>query len=384
MKKELTIGLLVAALTIGLASTATAQEETSDVDVEVSSDVAIDVRPSALDYTSTDDFDALNPGAERRVSDEGFEHIELENIGSESLDEIYAQATMHDEDAFANPDNDHNTGNFVTVSTETATSESYDIGGLNDFEEHLHVNRVEYYEDNPPTYLSTLEEGDTIVDDGDADLFDVDDIDVARYRVGGAEYFVVVYSDSNNGEVAARIGDTPHTSTELGTVDFTNEGTDYTQEDGLETENPTADVFRITGQDLVSFDENEFEGGSLINDGNADLGDSELDEEDDSTEVREYNLYLDQDFGQTIRTNLNVALDSPQTDEEGDPEWSLSEETTGAQTYIVDASNDENDALQPGENFPVDIGVQVPLGVDQTTVTPGTVTILASEFEDTS
>ena len=354
------------------------EEETSEVDVEVSSDVAIDVRPTNLDYTSAGDEGALDPGTERFVSDEGLEHLELENIGSEVLNEIYATSEMHENDPFADPGEDHITGNFVTLSTQTfSEDDSYDISGVNEITENHYSTRVEYYEETPPTYLSTNDEDDSI--DMDDASFTADEVDVGRLRVGDVEYFFVAYTDGDNGEAVLRIGDTPHTPTELGTIDFTNEGDDYTQYDtetgSLDSDSSGADdVFQAENQDLVSFDADEYDGDSLINDGSSDVSGSSI-EDDEDTEERSYNLYLDQNENdKLIRARWDTEVQSPTGD------WTTDQTDSESQSFILE-TGDEDAALQPGENFPVDVGVQVPLGVDLDTVEPGTVTIIASEFE---
>lgn len=371
-KVALTLGLTVA-LAIGMTSSVTAQQQQdSNVTVEVSSDIAIDVRPSSLAYTSNGEEGALDPGAKRRVSDEDFEHLELENIGSEPLDEIYMQSTMQANDAFADPNQNHSTGNFVTVSTETAQGDAnIDVPGLIDLQNHHYINRVEYFEDSPPTYITT-EEGD--YERGDSTTFSVSETNIGRLRVGEAEYFFVVYSSSNNDDVAMRVGNTPHTPTQLGTVDFSNSGGDYTSYDNMTDDEPNTDVFRASGQDLVSFNSSIYTGDQLISDGTASVSSTSVDG-DSETETRSYNLYVDTSNDQVIRTKLNTDVSSPQDS------WDASETTTGQQSYLVDAGNTESEALQPGENFPVDIGVQVPLGVDAETVEQGTVTVKASQWQ---
>lgn len=374
-KVALTLGLTVA-LAIGMTSSVTAQQQQdSNVTVEVSSDIAIDVRPSSLAYTSNGEEGALDPGAKRRVSDEDFEHLELENIGSEPLDEIYMQSTMQANDAFADPNQNHSTGNFVTVSTETAQGDAnIDVPGLIDLQNHHYINRVEYFEDSPPTYITT-EEGD--YERGDSTTFSVSETNIGRLRVGEAEYFFVVYSSSNNDDVAMRVGNTPHTPTQLGTVDFSNSGGDYTSYDNMTDDEPNTDVFRASGQDLVSFNSSIYTGDQLISDGTASVSSTSVDG-DSETETRSYNLYVDTSNDQVIRTKLNTDVSSPQ--DSGDT-WDASETKTGQQSYLVDAGNTESEALQPGENFPVDIGVQVPLGVDAETVEQGTVTVKASQWQ---
>lgn len=347
-----------------------AEEEQSSVDVEISEDVALDVRPTEISYT---DGNSLEPGEVQRESDEDFEHLELENIGSEPLDEIFAEADMHENNAFADPGNDHSTGNFITVSTEQATADG-EVGGLNDLETHHYVNRVEYFENTPPTYIQVAEESVDV----DGVTIDPDEsaTQVGRFRVGDVEYFFVLYEDDSADDVGIRIGDTPHTSTDLGTFDFTGDDGDYSEYTPDDTE--ASDVFDIEGQELLSFDsesENFDEETSLITDGGEDAPQDLLDEED--TEVRQYDMYFDTDGELVVRTSVNVFPSHPDGSS-----WELDDQSGLSSSYLVDAADEaEDEALQPGQNMPLDVGVQVPLGVDQDTVTQGSITVQASAFE---
>jgi hypothetical protein len=88
-----------------------------------------------------------------------------------------------------------------------------------------------------------------------------------------------------------------------------------------------------------------------------------------------------------VRTTFNVqqevpgGYDSEGTD--GDDNWRVPTQVDGAQEYILDATSQSN-ALQPGENFPIDFGIQVPQGVDQNAIQEGTVTVIASDSIDGS
>lgn len=390
MKKELTIAILAVGLTIGMASLATAEtlEQETEVDVEISGVTQLDVRPSSLSYTDTEDTDALSPGDARTVSDLGFEHIEVENIGSERIGNIYAQATMHDQQPFGtDTDADgnlvHNTGNFVTMSLETANRASYDFGGeLSDVDNMHYLNRVEYVEDNAPTYIQ--------VEDGDFDYGEgqdaVDEADVGRVRVGGAEYFFVVYTLDSDGTYMA-IGNAPHTSTVLGTTDFTSDGDGYSVEELDSSDTSVSDLSKISSQRFVTFDteSEDYVGQDLIADGDALIdpeddsettgeGDDEISASDITAEVRNYNLYYDEEDNFLVRSKFNVLQSAP------DEDWTADEDASGGQEYILEADS-ISESLQPGDNFPINFGVQVPQGVDQNAIEEGTVTVISETFE---
>jgi len=366
---------LVGVLAVGLTATGAADEETSEVTVDIAGTTQLDVRPSELDYTDGGEFGSeLEPGTNRTVSDDGFEHVEISNIGSEQIEEIYAEATMPDANPFGDSDNDHDTGNFITVSTATATAA--EEGEYNDnieSEDTMHfLNRVEYAEEPYPTYIQVEEDGD------------FDDYTVGRFRAGGAEYFWVLYhedgDDLQNNDFTLRIGDAPHTSTELGTTDFRDDEasdesyTEYEQDSGDVEQSPGSDRHvRVTGHEFVTFnttDDEEYEGENLIDDGEVDHDVDLLDAQE-----RSYNLYAyvdssDSEFNHIVRTRFNVEQQNPL-----DTEDRTDTTTTSAQ----DAFLSSDDGLEPGDSFPVDIGVQVPQGVDQDGVESGTMTFFATD-----
>ena len=385
MRKELTLGALALALAVGLVGTATAQDsQDSDVTVDVAQDIAIDVRPSLLQYTASGTGDALAPGEKRRVSDNDYEHIELENIGSETLDNIYVEATTAVNNSFGNQSaNDHNTGNFVTLSTETVDAGSYDVV-VNSLTDHHYVNRVEFFEDNPPTYIQTEpSDGEVTVD---SVTISNPESRVGRFRVGGAEYFFVLYSDDfdSGSDYVVRIGRNPHTPNQIGTTDFREASTGNVYESDISSTNPGGNAYFDGSVDLVAFNESNYDGGALIDSSGqaapvegSTAGNISDQNTVDDVEVREYGFYYDVGNEYVLRTAANVAPEST----DGGSSWDLTDESTKSGiNYIVNAGNTESDALVPGQNFPLDIGVEVPLGVDKDRISQGTITIRASEW----
>lgn len=390
MKKKLTITLLAITIAVGMTAIASADEgeEDTSVTVDVDEVAQVDVRPSELDFTNP----LLEPGQDRQESDGGFEHVEISNIGSVDIQEVTAEATMPTEAPFAVSSEDHNTGNFVTLSTETAETEDYDVElASGSISENTHyLNRVEYAEDNAPEYISTeLEEM------GDAS-FTPNNVDVGRFRAGGLEYFYAAYynDDMTDGsEAVLRIGNAPHTTTELGTVDFTNDGdayTEYEQSDIGETPGNELDGFygQITEHNFVVFDPDEgensedYDGEELVEDGNAIEDDESPRGELDEDFEREYNLYTHfedgSDEGHIQRTRFNTQVFDA-TDDGSDPDRS-NEESSGAQTPLIDGSGD--DALNPGQNVPINFGVQLPLGTDAEDITQGTVSFVVTADDE--
>lgn len=398
IKKQVLAGFLAVVLTLGFAvTTVSAQddEETTDVNVDIDEVAQVDVRPSALDYTDP----ALSPGDNREESDGDFEHVEIANIGSVDIEEVTAEATMPTDVPFGEPGDNHDTGNFVTLSTETADQEGYSVGladGSESTEPHL-LNRVEYAEGNPPEYISFEEDEDIEFNDA-GDTFEPSETKIGRLRAGSLEYFYVAYvnTDATDNEFNLRIGNAPHTSTQLGSVDFTNDAdadeyTEYLGEDDVgDTPGDELDGYygQITSQDLVVFDPEEgsnrddYEGESLIEDGTAIPEGDEPRDSLDEDYVREYNLYAHFEDsageGHIQRTRFNTQVFQA-TDDSSDPDRS-DETTTGAQTPLVDGTGD--DALNPGQNVPINFGVEVPLGTDASDIDSGIVTFVVTQDDE--
>lgn len=374
MKKELTIALLAVGMTIGMVTMTSAQEQDTDVDVNVSETTQLDVRPSALNYGFADST-SLEPGDSATESDDGFEHVEIANIGSERIGEISAEADMPSQNPFGtgNSSDSHITGNLVTISTATADSDAYDFGSeLYSINNPHYLNRVEYAEEPEPTYIDASENAE-----------------VGRFRVGEAEYFFAWDPDDSEQDPSSdtdtewdlRIGQTPHTSSELGTTDFTDSSDDVVTYTNTDAENPGGDTTAasyIESHQFVAFnDDNYPEGGiQLIDDtGNA----QNLDQlQDNDGEVRSYNLYLNfveqtAEPGSIVRTTANTNIEDPTSD--GDR---YGEVTSGSQQPIL-ASTTASNQLQPGQSFPVDIGIELPLGLDQDSLAEGTVTFIADQ-----
>ncbi len=396
MKKELTIGLLTVALTVGLASMASAEDiedQETDVNVTVDTVTQLDVRPSSLSYED------VAPGSEARSSQNGFEHVDIENIGSTRIREITAQATMPLDQPFgADLDSDgdtvlYDTGNFIQLSLDTAqdTDASPQITGAvsqdgdptsDDDEQQVphYVNRVEFFEENPPEYITV-----------DEDVSE--NHEIGRFREGDVEYFFQLShdgaGDTQDSDMNLRVGRAPHTSTQLGTVDF--EDGDFVEFDGdsdFEPSGGATDNYMIlesSSLELVAFDTENSDYGADTNLLNED-GEAEFDTEElEDHSVRDYDLYIhpedDDDEPHILRTRFNTQPVSPSELDDGTGNELDPLETENAQDWIFDASSADNQ-LQPGQNFPVNIGVELPQGVDQNAIENGAVTFFASEGEE--
>lgn len=382
MKKQLAITLMAALLAIGMSTTVIAEEsESSQVEIEVDSTVQLDVKPDQLDYTDVGSGadNALEPGEMVEVSDEGFEHIDVLNVGSDRLDLIDASADIPDSQPFGTEEEDgavHNTGNLVTMSLATVDEEEDFrddlVAGLNVEESNRYLNRVEFFEDNPPEFIQTPETGEDQELDGET--LNPDDIEVGRFRVGELDYyFVMVNEDGTSGTYSGGllIAQTPTTPEELGTFDFSEDGDDYSLEEFGST---ASDIAQIdSSQDFVhAVDDTSDANGEQLRDGSNAVDPLP----DGEWEVREYAVYVDETEDVTIRTTFNTNAESPSGSTFGE-DTSLS-----GQSFILDAGGQVDEALQPGENFPLNVGVHVPNGIDADSIEEGTVTLSAEGFEE--
>ena len=349
--------LLVAVLAVGLAATGAADSEDSDVTVEVDSTTEVDVRPTSLSY------DDLEPGDEATSDQEanGFTAIEVENIGSNSIEAVWAEGTNPGTNPFGSGDAEaYDTGNFITLSTETVqeNSDDYDMssditGGTST--NFHYANRYEFTQTPEPTYIQTLGSDD----DGDLVTLDGGDISgevgqhVGRFVEGDEWYYYTIYYDddestgacdgSNSAEVW--VGQEEHTNTELGTVDFTDEE----QSEVIEISENAAGNVGTLGESLNLGDDLTYNLFAYCDDNN----------DEDSF---------------TVRTRFNVV---PEISTDAVTEDLGQQEGTGATAILAG-----EDALEPGAYFPVDTTVKLPNGVVADEIDEGTLTLRASDDQD--
>lgn len=338
MKKNLAVLALVLVLTIGMASIATAEEEETDAEVTVSEETAVDVKPDTLKYED------VGPGDQLTSSEQGFTAVEVENIGSEDIDTIFVESTTPSADPFGTGDSTaYDSGNFIQVNT---ADEDSDADIVSESEPHF-ATRVEYQELNQdaPSYIQA-----------DTDEAGVDTIEVGRFREGGDEFFYTVnYEDGTSqgecdgtGDGFVRIGQTEHTSTDLGTFDFTDDGTDYVEE-VIEEGGDTDDYGTVTGIELeVDGQIREFDAAFNCN---------TVDEIIQS---------------HSVRTRFDKDVATP--DDAGD----LADigEIDGASQFLLDTDTESN-MLRPGASFTLNTGIEAPLGVAEGSIDTGFMTVRA-------
>jgi hypothetical protein len=77
-----------------------------------------------------------------------------------------------------------------------------------------------------------------------------------------------------------------------------------------------------------------------------------------------------------FRTRYGEDIDSPSEQKTTGTFSTIGTEANGQEPIFL-GSNVE-DQLQPGQHFPIDIGVELPQGVDQSAITEGSVTFFAT------
>ena len=219
---KILLGSLLLALAVGMTTTTVAQvnddaTQSSTVDVGIASDTGLDVRPVSFSYTS------VNPGSQTTSASSGVSAIEIENIGSENISDIWMGASKPDSDPFGTGiAAQYDAGNFIQVNT---TGVDREPGGISPTDHPHYVSRVEYVEP-APTFLQLPDAG--TVGSADSSL-------VGRFRAADEWWFYAIFYDSatqdgdnlcgsaQSGEdELVYIGKQAHDAGTTGTIDFTD------------------------------------------------------------------------------------------------------------------------------------------------------------------
>jgi hypothetical protein len=378
MKKQLATTTVLALLVLGMTFSGAAQtleqgsqinssdndnttSEGSSIDVGIASTTAIDVKPNSLNFPS---LEVGGQVTEETTGDNIFGSFTLENIGSEYIDRVWVEATDMSNDPFGtgNPNN-YNAANFLQVKPNNATP-----SGINGDDQVYHyVNRHEFSAswsnstNQIPSYIRASP-SESLSGDTAADTY------VGRIRAGDEWYFYTVVTGSSNDvcdgsqNAELRIGNSVHSSSSFGTVDFTSDNSGDYSTYQLE---PTNGEYGLT-QSAVSLDF----------------------EVDGSTVTRTYDLLTRCEMGTSgedphlIRTRYNVrAGDVPDiTAAAAD-----SGDSAGSQTQFLLSTATADDMLLPGEQFIVDTAIEVPQGVPQGSVQTGDLTFhVTSDYDVTN
>ena len=329
----------ILAFTLGMVATTTAvTSDTSsenDVTANVTSTIALDVKPESLDYPS------LTVGQLEQQSDRGFSGVEIANTGSEYIDQVWLGTSYPDTDPFGtgNP-GAYNAGNFMTVKPDNSTS----LNILGNDSVYHYVNRVEYEDSNVPSIINLPDS--------------IDGSSVANDHVGQARFgdqWIYWYLPTYNGDICdgsstgdlnkIRIGTAPSDQNELGSYDFTN-SSQFTEYD-------IADASGTSKYGIVN---------SSVT---FDLANGESDQSYDLLTACPGSTNVD--TAQIVLNKYNVAFNTT-TDVVSDGSES---------TYQLDTTT-PSDMLQPDQSFTVNTAMNVPRGVSAGQVGAGSLTIYAT------
>jgi hypothetical protein len=359
MKKEIAFTFLL----IGMASAAAAQTtaQDTDINVSVSGTTELDVRPTQLNYTT-----ALEPGVQASPSDEenGYSAVEIENIGSNNISQVYVEASQPTTNPFGTgTTSSYDSGNFVMVNTNSSvngdygTAEGWDTSLASGVPQNYHyVNRVEFEDDPIPSYIDLAQSNTPLKFSNPSTL----EADVGRFREGDQWYFYTIYYDGSTDAAACSggnselwVGNDPHTPTATGTTDFTDQS--------------NADVYGIESA----------QGSVGVTNQSVGL---EVENSTGGTETVEYDVYTycdgrEDNLGATMRSKFNVDPDFSFT-----PEDDISAPSDGddGSVAILDATGAANPAaenLNPGSYFPLDVTVKLPQGVPAGDIDGGQITL---------
>lgn len=337
-----------------MVGTAAAQQTTDDtenatVDVTVSETTAVDIQPASLEYLSAE------VGERSTSSERGFGAIEIENTGSTHINRIWLNTSVPSEDPFASGNSDlYDAGNFLEVRPDDNLFNG-------DTEDWHYINRKEY-----------MYTGETGTDTGNVPSFiqvpsDFGKYSVAPLRRGNETIYAVIESDggacSGDGSgTEIRVGNVSSTDTRLGTVDFTSDSTEY----GF-TNFTISTVDGSANYGIADTTEGGYFSGTqgvALNYSYTNSG-SPLDY-DMLTQCRS-----DAPSGESANTVLNrYNIGAEGADDIADIDGQIT------QYLIQETGGDESVMLAPGELATVETAINVPEGVAQGSVDPGTLRVL--------
>jgi hypothetical protein len=281
--------------------------------------------------------------------------VTIRNTGSEAIDRVWVNTSTPTSDPFGSSDpTDFNAGNFFQINiSESVFSKFPDTTTPEATSSYHYVNRVEYMfqgESEVPNFI-VAPNGTGEVTIGSDGNTDPSEIERGVLRAGGEErYFVILEASSAGGgcdgsdDARIRIGNTPFTSGQQGTIDFTDDGPE--QQDADYTAFTISEAQSGNGIGVVDPDSN-----NLVT-----IGD------------RNYELLTSCDTApgiadneeNVLRTRYNpTALSFNDLNSDGNAE------------FIFSASTEGN-SIQPSQFLTLDTAVEVPRGVTQGDLATGT------------
>lgn len=361
MATNTTLGVLIilSAAIMGAtsASALTAgSNKSSDVNVSITSEVALDVEPKTLQYSD------VGVGNQQVKTDREYKGITVENTGSEYIDRIWANASMPNSRPFGTgKPSAYDAGNFLQVKPNLSKSGISASGAA--VSDYYFVNRREFRipDSGVPAYIVAPEDQITF-DTGDTVSSQSGHVYTGRMRRGDQELWWVLATPETDGggddcdgtqtiQPILRVANVSSTTSKLGTVDFRDRsvsGAPGNWDEYIVQENTNMAEYGIAGSAVPL----EYETKTIRNDvfarcsgGNtADL-------------IRE-RFAVDVVDAQDLTTNGFVS------------------------ELILAGGKTASNMLLPGDSLPLETAVQVPTGVAATSstnqITQGKLTLFAT------
>lgn len=349
----LTAAIILTAIIIGSASASAltyGTNKSTDVNVTITSEVALDVEPKTLQYSG------VSIGTQVVETDRQFRGVTIENTGSEYIDKIWANASVPNSRPFGSGlPSAYDAGNFLQIKPNLSES-SVSGAAVSDY---FFVNRKEFKvpDSELPAYIVAPEDQVTIPQTGTTVAAESGEIHTGRFRRGSEELWFIIGTDETDGgdddcdgvteNAFMRIANVSATSSRLGTVDFTDDG----PSDGI----PQYDEYNIE----------ENTGSSIY---------GQTDAQVDFT-------YNNKELTYDVLTHCSgsTTMDTIRTRFAVDPADTSDMVSQGYTTeFIVNAGNTASNMLLPGSTFPLETAIQVPTGVAEGEVSQGTLTLFAT------
>ena len=361
--------VILTAAVLGMSFSATAQltagsNKSTDVNVSITSEVALDVEPKTLQYSNVD------VGSQTVRTDRQYKGITVENTGSEYIDRIWANASMPNSRPFGTGrPSAYNAGNFLQIKPNLSQSGISASGAA--VSNYYYVNRREFripdssvpaYIVAPPSQI-TFPNGNTVATDGDTND---GAIYIGRMRRGSQELWWLLATPQTNGgqddcdgtqstdngaSAMLRLANVSSTTSRLGTVDFRDRSVSGAPGNWIEyviEQNPNSGQYGQADQ-AVTFD---------------------YDTKDLSMDV-------------LTRCSGGNTADLIRTRFAADVVDTTDLTTNGYATeLILQGGNTASNMLLPGESLPLETAVQVPTGVAATSsgnqISQGKLTLFAT------
>ena len=335
------------------------ENDTTTVDVRVTSKVAVDIKPETLNYPYVD------VGEQETKSNRSFESVTILNTGSEDISRIWLNSSYPTTDPLGGDASGFDAGNFFQVKIDPSSNTEYDTQMPDETSNYHYVNRVEYNfqtDSDVPSFITApngtgeVTIGGTAESEGTAPA----EIEKGAFRVGGEEYYYVLLESTAGctGTAATpaelRVANTSSTANSEGTYDFTDDGRPQAPRDWTRytvDENADSDYGIVNGPSSEGVD----------------LGNRNYDV---LTACDEASFATD-DTEHTLRTSFNVAPGSVDD---------LVSGSGGGTNFVF--SGDGSDALAPNSFVTLNTAVEVPRGVSQGSVSSGTFRVFVTSDND--